>query len=151
MAEFLVKLADERGHVLEQTERGISEQEIRDRFTQQGYLVYSVKGRSGFLPAGLGKRGKRLKAEELVIFNQQFLTLIKAGLPILKSLELLAKRQRNAYFKSMLENVQERVKSGELLSDAFAAEGSVSKIYTTTLLAGERSGNLEEVLGRFIT
>lgn len=152
MAEFLVKLADERGHVLEQTESGISEQEIRDRFTQQGYLVYSVRGRSGLLPAGLGSRKKRLKADELVIFNQQFLTLIKAGLPILKSLELLARRQRNAYFKSMLENVQERVKSGELLSDAFAAQSAgISKIYTTTLLAGERSGNLEEVLSRYIT
>ncbi|HET6935263.1 MAG TPA: type II secretion system F family protein, partial [Candidatus Angelobacter sp.] len=143
MAEFLVKLADERGHVLEQMESGISEQEIRDRFTQQGYFVYSVRGRAGLLPVGVGRRRKRLKTEEFVIYNQQFLTLIKAGLPILKSLDLLARRQRNAYFKSILENVQERVKSGELLSDAFAAQGAgISKIYTTTLLAGERSGNL---------
>lgn len=151
MAEFLVKLADERGHVLEQMESGISEQEIRDRFTQQGYFVYSVRGRAGLLPVGVGRRRKRLKTEEFVIYNQQFLTLIKAGLPILKSLDLLARRQRNAYFKSILENVQERVKSGELLSDAFAAQGAgISKIYTTTLLAGERSGNLEEVLARYI-
>lgn len=150
MAEFLIKMADERGHVLEQMESGISEQEIRDRLAQQGFLVYSVKGRSGVLPFGRGRR-KRIRNDEFVIFNQQFLTLIKAGLPILKSLDLLAKRQRNPYFKSMLENVQQRVKSGELLSDAFAAQGSISKIYTTTLLAGERSGNLEEVLGRYIT
>jgi type IV pilus assembly protein PilC len=151
MAEFLVKLADERGHVLEQMESGISEQEIRDRFTQQGYLVYSVRGRAGLLSVGLGRRRKRLKTDEFVIYNQQFLTLIKAGLPILKSLDLLARRQRNAYFKSILENVQERVKSGELLSDAFAAQGAgISRIYTTTLLAGERSGNLEEVLARYI-
>ena len=151
MAEFLVKLADERGHVLEKTENGISEQEIKDRFAQQGYLVYSVKGRQGLAvlrPSGLKKK---IKSEEFIIFNQQFLTLIKAGLPILKSLNLLAKRQKNPYFKAMLENVQERVKSGELLSDAFAAQGSLSKIYTTTLLAGERSGNLEEVLGRYIS
>ncbi len=151
MAEFLVKLADERGHVLEQMESGISEQEIRDRFTQQGYFVYSVRGRAGLLPVGLGRRRKRLRTDEFVVYNQQFLTLIKAGLPILKSLDLLAHRQRNAYFKSVLENVQERVKSGELLSDAFAAQGAgISKIYTTTLLAGERSGNLEEVLARYI-
>ncbi|MGH9568271.1 MAG: type II secretion system F family protein, partial [Candidatus Angelobacter sp.] len=152
MAEFLIKMADERGHVLEQAENGVSAQEIRDRFVQQGYYVYSVRGRAGLLPvAALRRRKRRIKTEEFVIFNQQFLTLIKAGLPILKSLELLAKRQKNAYFKSMLQNVQERVKSGELLSDAFAAQGAgISKIYTTTVLAGERSGNLEEVLARYI-
>jgi type IV pilus assembly protein PilC len=150
MAEFLIKMADERGHVLEQMESGISELEIRERMEQQGYLVYSVKGRGGVLPFGMVGGRKKVGNDEFIIFNQQFLTLIKAGLPILKSLDLLSKRQRNAYFKSMLENVQQRVKSGELLSDAFAAQGSVSKIYTTTLLAGERSGNLEEVLGRYI-
>ena len=151
MAEFLIKMADERGHVLEQVEQGVSEQDIRERMAQQGFLVYSVKGRKGLLSLGFGKRARKLGNDEFIIFNQQFLTLIKAGLPILKSLDLLSKRQRNPYFKSMLENVQQRVKSGELLSDAFAAEGSVSKIYTTTILAGERSGNLEEVLGRFIS
>jgi len=151
MAEFLIKMADERGHVLEQVESGVSEHDIRERLAQQGFFVYSVKGRQGLLSLGMGRKRKKIGNDQFIIFNQQFLTLIKAGLPILKSLELLAKRQRNAYFKTMLENIQQRVKSGELLSDAFAAEGSVSKIYTTTLLAGERSGNLEEVLGRFIT
>ena len=151
MGEFLVKLADERGHVLEQVESGISEQEIRERFAQQGYYVYSVRGRGGLATLGILGGRRRIKTEEFVIFNQQFLTLIKAGLPILKSLELLAKRQRNQQFKSILENVQERVKSGELLSDAFTAQGAgISRIYTTTLLAGERSGNLEEVLARYI-
>ena len=150
MAEFLIKMADERGHVLEQVETGVSEQDIRDRMAQQGFLVYSVKGRTGLLSLGAGRRRKKVGNDEFIIFNQQFLTLIKAGLPIVKSLDLLSKRQRNPSFKAMLVNIEQRVKSGELLSDAFAAEGSVSKIYTTTLLAGERSGNLEEVLGRFI-
>lgn len=150
MAEFLIKMADERGHVLEQVETGVSEQDIRDRMAQQGFLVYSVKGRAGLLSLGAGRRRKKVRNDEFIIFNQQFLTLIKAGLPILKSLDLLSKRQRNPNFKAMLVNIEQRVKGGELLSDAFAAEGAVSKIYTTTLLAGERSGNLEEVLGRFI-
>jgi len=151
MAEFLIKMADERGHVLQQVENGVSAQEIRDRFVQQGFLVYSVKGRAGLLPfGGRGLRKKILKPDQFVIFNQQFLTLIKAGLPILKSLSVLSKRQKNPGFKAMLENIQERVKSGELLSEAFEAQGTVTKIYTTTLLAGERSGNLEEVLGRYI-
>jgi type IV pilus assembly protein PilC len=151
MAEFLIKMADERGHVLQQVESGISEEEIRNRFAQQGFLVYSVKSRRGVLPMPGGGRKKALKADQFVVFNQQFLTLIKAGLPILKSLSILSKRQKNAHFKAMLENIQERVKSGELLSQAFEAQGGVSKIYTTTLLAGERSGNLEEVLGRYIS
>jgi type IV pilus assembly protein PilC len=151
MAEFLVKMADERGHVLQQVESGVSEQEIRERFIQQGFMVYSVKTRRGLLPVGGGSRKKILKADQFVIFNQQFLTLIKAGLPILKSLNILSKRQKNPRFKAILDNVQERVKSGELLSQAFEAQGATSKIYTTTLLAGERSGNLEEVLGRFIS
>ena len=151
MAEFLVKMADERGHVLEQMENGSSAQEIRDRFAQQGFMVYSIKGQGGALGLNLLGPRKKIKGEEFIIFNQQFLTLIKAGLPILKSLDLLSRRQRNAYFKAVLQDVQQRVRSGALLSDAFAAQGNMSKIYTTTLLAGERSGNLEEVLGRFIT
>ncbi len=150
MAEFLIKMADERGHVLQQVESGISEEEIRNRFAQQGFFVYSVKSRRGMLPVGGRLRKKPIKIDQFVIFNQQFLTLIKAGLPILKSLSILSKRQKNPAFKSMLENIQERVKSGELLSEAFEAQGNISKIYTTTLLAGERSGNLEEVLGRYI-
>ncbi len=149
MAEFLVKMADERGHVLEQMENAGSEQELRDRFAQQGFMVYSVKGQAGAFGLTLGRR-KKIKTDEFIIFNQQFLTLIKAGLPILKSLDLLGRRQRNAYFKAVLLDVQQKVKSGALLSDAFAAQGNMSKIYTTTLLAGERSGNLEEVLGRYI-
>ena len=151
MAEFLVKMADERGHVLQQVESGVSEQEIRERFVQQGFMVYSIRSRRGLLPIGRAGRKKVRKADQFVIFNQQFLTLIKAGLPILKSLNILSKRQKNVRFKAILENVQERVKSGELLSQAFEAQGATSKIYTTTLLAGERSGNLEEVLGRFIS
>src|SRR5260370_29380874 len=96
MADFLVKMADERGHVLEQLESGMSEQDIRDRFLQQGYLVYSVKGSYGFSPAALfGRRRKGLKSTHFVVFNQQFLTLIKAGLQILQSLDLLAKRRRD--------------------------------------------------------
>src|SRR5579864_1468835 len=150
MAEFLVKMADERGHVLQQVESGVSEQEIKDRFAQQGFLVYSVKSRTGLLSMGGPRRKKPIKPDVFIVFNQQFLTLIKAGLPIIKSLNILGKRQKDPNFKAILENVQERVKSGELLSEAFEAQGATTKIYTTTLLAGERSGNLEEVLGRYI-
>ncbi len=152
MAEFLIKLADERGRVSEQVEAGHSESEVRERFSQQGYLVYWVKPR-GMLGGGeirLPQR-RRIKLEQFVIFNQQFVTLVRAGLPILNALDLLIKQQKSEFFRHVLQNVRERVKSGELLSDAFAAQGVFPKIYTTTLLAGEKSGNLEEILTRYIT
>jgi len=150
MAEFVVKLADERGNLLQQLEHGYSEAEVRDRFVQQGFLVYWVKPR-GVLSGDLSlARRRRIKQSQFLIYNQQFLTLIKAGLPILNSLDLLIKRQRNPYLQSLLQNVRDRVKSGELLSDAFSAQGAFPKIYTTTLMAGEKSGNIEEVLTRYI-
>ena len=150
MAEFVVKIADDRGRVQQHVEQGYSEAEVRDRFSQQGYLVYWVKPQ-GMLTSGvsLGRR-RKLKQSTFLIFNQQFLTLIRAGLPILNSLELLIKRQKDQQLRQILENVRDRVKGGELLSDAFAAQGIVPKIYTTTLLAGEKSGNIDEVLTRYI-
>ena len=151
MAEYLVNTADERGHVSEHVEHGASVAEVRDRFAQLGLLVTSIKPRGMLGATGRGRQ-KKIKLEHFVIFNQQFLTLIHAGLPILQGLDLLSKRQKNRQLRSILENVRQRVRTGELLSEAFrhAAPNAVSKVYTTTLLAGEKSGNLEEVLGRFI-
>jgi type IV pilus assembly protein PilC len=150
MAEYMIKMADERGHVLEQTENGASEAEIRDRFAQQGYLVYSVKSKGLMSGEVRLPQRRKVKQDQFVIFNQQFVTLIHAGLPIIQSLELLIKRQRNPFFHSVLQNVRDRVRGGELLSDAFEAQKVFPKVYTTTLLAGEKSGNLEEVMGRYI-
>ena len=145
MNEFVIKLADERGHVTEQSHAAATAEELRARFTQAGYYVYSVKAKS--VLAG-GK--KKVKLETFLIFNQQFLTLIRAGLPILGSLELLAKRQKQPQFRAQLEDVGARVKTGESISGAFEAQGGFPVVYTTTLLAGERSGNLEEVLQRYL-
>ena len=146
MTEFVVRLADERGRVLEQTHAANTSDELRARFTQAGYFVYSVKSRSGLA----GGSRKKVKLETFLIFNQQFLTLIRAGLPILGSLELLARRQKDPNFRLQLEDVVQRIKTGESISAAFEAQGGFPLVYTTTLLAGERSGNLEEVLQRFL-
>jgi type IV pilus assembly protein PilC len=146
MAEFVIKLADERGRVQEQTHTAASADELRHRFVQAGYHVFSVKARGGF-----GKGRKKTKLEPFLIFNQQLLTLIRAGLPIHGSLEMLARNQRNPQFAEQLLNVTDRVKSGESLSAAFEAQGGFPSMYTTTLLAGERSGNLQEVLERFVS
>lgn len=145
MAEFVIKLADERGRVQEQVHSAASAEELRLRFTQAGYYIYSVK------PRGIARGRRKTKLETFIIFNQQFLTLVRAGLPILSSLEMLAKSQKNPNFAAQLQNVAARVRTGESISSAFDAQGGFPVIYTTTLLAGERSGNLEEVLGRFLS
>ncbi|MGA3136151.1 MAG: type II secretion system F family protein [Terracidiphilus sp.] len=147
MAEFVIKLADERGRVQEQVHTAATADELRARFTHAGYHVFSIRARSGF--AGL-KRAK-VKLEPFLIFNQQFLTLIRAGLPILGSLRMLAKNQKNAHFSAQLDDVCNRVKTGEALSAAFEAQSGFPVMYTTTLLAGERSGNLQEVLERYVS
>jgi type IV pilus assembly protein PilC len=146
MTEFTIKLADDRGRVQEQVHTAATAEELRSRFTQAGYLVYSVKAKSALG----GSTKKKVKLETFLIFNQQFLTLIRAGLPILSSLELLAKRQKDNNLRGQLEDVAVRVKTGESISSAFEAQGGFPLVYTTTLLAGERSGNLEEVLQRFL-
>ena len=145
MAEFVIRLADERGHVQEQIQSAATADELRTRFSQAGYFVYSVK------PRGLTGGARKTKLETFLIFNQQFLTLIRAGLPILGSLEMLAKSQKNPNFSGQLVNVAARVRTGEAISSAFEAQGGFPLMYTTTLLAGERSGNLEEVLGRYLS
>jgi len=147
MAEFVIKLADERGRVQEQVQTASTADELRARFAHAGYHVFSVRARSGF--AGLKRR--KVKLEKFLIFNQQFLTLIKAGLPILGSLQMLAKNQKNAQFASQLDDISSRVKTGESLSAAFEAQTGFPVMYTTTLLAGERSGNLQEVLERYVS
>ena len=148
MTEFVVRLADERGKVQEQTHAAATAEELRTRFTQSGYHVYSVKPKG--LLGGADGRKKKVKLDTFLVFNQQFLTLIKAGLPILGSLDLLARRQKVLNFRGQLEDVAQRVKTGESISSAFEAQGGFPIVYTTTLLAGERSGNLEEVLQRFV-
>jgi type IV pilus assembly protein PilC len=146
MTEFTIKMADERGRMQEQIHAAATAEELRARFTQAGYLVYAVKARSALG----GSSKKKIKLDMFLVFNQQFLTLIRAGLPILGSIELLARRQKDFNFRAQLEDVATRVKTGESISSAFDAQGSFPLVYTTTLVAGERSGNLEEVLQRFL-
>ena len=132
MAEYVVKLADERGRIQEQVQIAGSAEELRSRFSQAGYYVYSVRPRG---MRGVGGSRKKANLEAFIIFNQQFLTLIRAGLPILGSLDMLVKGQKNPTFRAQLENVAARVRTGESLSAAFEAQGGFPLIYTTTLLA----------------
>src|SRR5271154_7265680 len=152
-SEYVLKYADARGEVHNQVAKGSSEQEVRDRYTRQGFLVYSVKAKS----AGLSLSGeirvpgrKKLNLEKFLIFNQQFVTLIRAGLPILKALDLLAERLTDPKLTPYINAVREDVRKGVLLSEAFRLQGIFPKIYVTSVMAGEKSGSLVEVLERFI-
>jgi len=152
MAEFMLKYADARGQIHEQVAQAATEQEVRDKFSQQGFLIYSIKprGELAALSAGISKRRKKINLEKFLIFNQQFLTLIRAGLPILKSLDLLADRLTDEKLGPHIQAVRDEVRNGELLSDAFKRQGVFPGIYNTSIMAGEKSGALNEVLERYI-
>jgi type IV pilus assembly protein PilC len=150
MAEWLLKYADARGTIHEQVAEAATERELRERMSQQGFLVYSVKPRTA-LSAGLRRAPKKkLNVEKFLVFNEQFVTLVRAGLPILKCLDLLADRLTDAKLGPYIRGVRDEVRNGALLSDAFAAQGVFPKIYVTSILAGERSGALVETIERFV-
>jgi type IV pilus assembly protein PilC len=153
VAEYLTRYADTRGHIHEQVAEAESERQARERLTHQGYLVYSVRARdlSARLGTAGGRRKKTVNLEKFLIFNQQFVTLVRAGLPILKGLDLLADRLTDPKMSRYIKAVRDDVKEGSVLSDAFARQGVFPPIYITSILAGEKSGSLVEVLERFLT
>ncbi|MGH9908181.1 MAG: type II secretion system F family protein, partial [Pyrinomonadaceae bacterium] len=152
MTEFRCRYVNNNGEIVNSTFSSASEADLRHRLSEQGFYVYSVDERGKGLSLGFGDWAKRrrIKSTEFIVFNQQFLALVHAGLPILKSLDLLTQRVKNVYFQQLLTDVAARVKSGSLLSEAFEAQGIFPKLYTATLYAGEKSGNLEEVIRRYI-
>lgn len=151
MAEYVCKVGNAQGQVFEQMEQADSETELRQRLSAQGLLIYSVR-RSGLSALRLRLPGSRarLRADDFLIFNQQFATLIRAGLPILRSLDLLAERAARPALRAFLTDVRQRVRAGADLSQAFRAQGVFPEVYTASLLAGERSGNLTGVLDQYI-
>ncbi len=152
MAEWVLKYADPRGEVHQQVAEAVTEKELRDKYAQQGFLIYSIKPRHEIAGVSVGGgRKKKINLERFLIFNQQFVTLVRAGLPILKALDLLSERLTDAKLAPHIKAVREEVKNGALLSDAFGRQGVFPPIYVTSVLAGEKSGALAEVLDRFIT
>jgi type IV pilus assembly protein PilC len=149
MAEFVLKYADGRGQVHQQVASAASEKELRERYSAQGFLIYSVKAKA--VATGLLGGRKKLNLEKFLIFNQQFVTLVRAGLPILKGLDLLADRLTDPKLGPHVKAVREEVRNGTLLSEAFRAQGVFPKIYVTSVMAGEKSGSLTEVMDRYVT
>ncbi len=149
MAVYKVKLGSTDGRVFERRADGGSQAEIRRNFQSEGYYVFSVS-RALDLAALLGFR-RKAPAGRFIAFNKELRGLVRAGLPIVEGLDIVLKRLREDRFKAMLTQVRERLTRGESLSEAFAAQGgAVPRYYPALLHAGEQSGNLAEVLDRFI-
>jgi len=141
--------------VLEEVFTASDESALRSDLGKRGYHLFEVRRRgaaSGRALPALGRMiRRRIPVQEFVIFNQELAALLKAGLPLLQALDLMLERMKNPYFRSVLTDVRDRVKSGSELSDAFAAHGDLfPRLYPSSLKAGERSGELELVIRRFI-
>jgi type IV pilus assembly protein PilC len=151
MGEFLCRVADANGRVFSHVEAAGSLDEARQKLADRGLYVYSVENR-GSLRAALAnrRRTRQVGGSDFLILNQQFNTLIKAGLPILRALDLLADRATSPKLRPILSQVRDRVREGKSLSEAVDEAGVFSKVYSTALLAGEKSGNLAGVLDYYI-
>ena len=151
MGEFVCRVADSEGRVFSHVEAASSPDEARQKLADRGLYIYSVKSRGGRLVSLIRRSSDRqIGGSEFLILNQQFNTLIKAGLPILRALDLLADRASSPKLRPVISQVRDRVREGKSLSEAVAEAGVFSKVYSTAILAGEKSGNLPGVLDYYI-
>lgn len=150
--EFRCRLGTPGGEIIEGVYAADNEARLRREFEEKGLYVLAIQ-RAGAL--GLGSLGlpqrRKIPTREFLVFNQELATLLKAGMPLVQSLEILRRRVANPVFKAVLDDVFERVRSGTSLSDAFESHGSLFPgVYTASLLAGEKSGSLEQVIRRYV-
>ena len=150
MPEFVARIGWPDGGVAEESIISPDRSAARLELERRGAHVFEIKERSARLGLGFRRR-RRVKMAAFLVFNQELVALLKAGLPILRSIELLLERQQNPVWKEMLTDIRDRITSGASLSDAFAAQGDLfPPLYATSLKAGEKAGELEPVLRRFI-
>ena len=150
--EFQCRLASATGEIIEGVYVADSEVRLRHELDEKGLFVLSLKPKGAIagLPFQLPSR-RSIPMREFLVFNQEMATLLKAGMPLVQSLDLLRRRVTTPLFRTVLDDVHERVRAGAALSDAFGAHGVlVPSIYTASLVAGERSGNLDSVLRRYV-
>ena len=150
MGEFVCRVADANGRVFSQVEAAGTLAEARQKLVDRGLYVYSVESRSGVLSGMRRQSARQVGGTDFLILNQQFNTLIKAGLPILRALDLLAERASSPKLRPVITQIRDRVREGKSLSEAVTEAGVFSKVYSTAILAGEKSGNLSGVLEYYI-
>jgi type IV pilus assembly protein PilC len=150
--EFRCRLATAGGEITEGIYAADSEARLRHELEQKGLCVLSLQPKNaiaGWAPRLPSRR--RIPAREFLVFNQELATLLKAGMPLVQSLDILRQRMSNPLFKGILDDIHEKVRAGTALSDAFAGHGDmIPGVYTASLMAGEKSGNLENVLRRYV-
>jgi type IV pilus assembly protein PilC len=147
--EFRCRLGTAGGQIVEGVYVAPSEAALRRELEDKGLHVLALAPRGAV--SGLALRRRTIKRHEFLIFNQELATLLKAGMPLVQSLDILRQRLTNPVFKAVLDDVHEKVRGGTALSDAFSAHADLfSGVYTASLVAGERSGNLDTVLRRFV-
>jgi type IV pilus assembly protein PilC len=148
--EFRCRLGTTSGEIIEGVYVAQSEAALRRELEEKGLHVLSLKPRLVLGSLSFGQ-SRKITRHEFLIFNQELATLLKAGMPLVQSLDILKARLTNPLFKSVLDDVYDKVRAGTALSDAFAAHGDLfPSVYTASLMAGERSGNLDAVLRRFV-
>ena len=148
--EFRCRLGTTSGEIIEGVYVAQSEAALRRELEDKGLHVLSLKPRLGSLSFSPGQK-RKITRHEFLVFNQELATLLKAGMPLVQSLDILRARMTNPVLKSVLDDVWEKVRGGTALSDAFAQHGDLfPNVYTASLMAGERSGNLDSVLRRFV-
>jgi type IV pilus assembly protein PilC len=151
--EFRCRVATASGQVMEATYVADSEARLRHELEEKGLFLLAVQGGGA---VGIGQfrlrvpRRRHVSNAEFLIFNQELATLLKAGLPLVQSLGILRRRVENPTFKAALDDVYEKVRSGTALSEAFESQHLFSGVYTASLMAGEKSGSLEQVLRRYV-
>jgi type IV pilus assembly protein PilC len=151
MGEFVCRVADANGRVYSHVEAAGTQAEARQKLADRGLYVYSVEGRNSLLSGILQRNSNRqIGGSDFLILNQQFNTLIKAGLPILRALDLLTDRAATPRLRPIVAQIRDRVREGKSLSEAVNEAGVFSKVYSTAILAGEKSGNLSGVLDYYI-
>jgi type IV pilus assembly protein PilC len=155
MAEYICRLGTPTGELITRTIEATAERDLRSKLEREGFRIFSIAAAGSMnvrRAFGGEQRVRKIKTEDFLLFNQQLSALLRAGLPILQAIGILRKRVHNEQLRLTLEDVEEKVRSGQALSQAFAAQGEAfPRIYIASILAGERAGSLDEVLLRYVS
>jgi type IV pilus assembly protein PilC len=154
MAEFICRLGTPSGEIVTRVVEANAANEAKLRFESEGFRVFAVDSQGGGLFSSIpflgGSKKAKVKQSDFLLFNQQLSALLRAGIPILQAITLLKTRAQSASLREVLADVESKIKSGIPLSEAFELQGIFPKIYTASILAGERSGALDDVLARYV-
>ena len=152
MSEYICRLGTPSGEIVTRIVEAAGTSQAKSKLENEGFKVFAVSsvegGLTSFLPGGSKKA--RVKQGDFLLFNQQLSALLRAGIPVLQSISLLKNRSASANLRTVLVDVEDKIKSGFPLSEAFEAQGIFPKIYTASILSGEKSGALDDVLSRFV-